>query len=112
MVTASILALGTLMIQEGMLRSARVLGHYASVLRVERFAGEKLWEARNGLFYSEEQSTGNAGGSFNESGRDYTWSLSMRPVENAKDLYQVDIGVQWSEGNRASAFSRTLYAVA
>jgi hypothetical protein len=112
MVTASILTLGTLMIQEGMLRSARVLDHYASVLRVERFAGEKLWEAKNGLFYSEEPSTGNTGGSFNEHGRDYTWSLTIKPVESAKDLYRVDLGVNWNEGNRTAAYSRTLYAVA
>ena len=99
MVTVSILALGTILIQQGLLRSAALLNHYSNILVAERWEHEKFWELREGFFYTQSigAADANSQGSFAELNRDFRWRATVEPVGKT---YRMNLEMEWLEGNK------------
>ena len=110
MVTVAILSLGTLLIQQGLLRSSDFLNHYNSQLAVEAWADEKIWDIREALLFAAEGSQMETSGSFTESGRNFSWSIEAVLVPGVDQLYFIKMNTTWLEGNRLASFSKAMYA--
>ena len=110
MATTVILCLGTVFVQEGLLRSANLLGRYAHTLKAQRWMDEKILEAKESVFYSDNPLTGNQGGSFTDEGKEFSWNLNVGSQQGGKDLYLIELAVQWEEGHRPVHLMRSLLA--
>ena len=110
MATVAILSLGTLLIQEGLLHLANILGHYNNYLAAQESISEKTWDIKESLFFSEEPSTGGNSGIFTESGRDFNWSINASPISGMDNLYSIQWSVGWMEGNKPANLSAAVYA--
>lgn len=110
MITVAVLSMGTVMIQQGFLRSSSVLDRLSSSLKIQSWMDERIWEAKERLFYSESASLDNQGGDFTDSGRLFHWLLEVQPVSDGKDLYQIHLSVNWTDGNGAAQMARTVFA--
>lgn len=109
MLATVVLSVGTVLIQAGLLRSASLLSRYAHSLAAERWMDEKIWETKQSLFYSELPSEGAPAGSFTDSGKEFSWNLTVSPQEG-KNLYLMELSVQWEEGHTPVSLKRTLLA--
>lgn len=109
LMAVSFLALGTLMIQEGFLRSAALYGRYANTMRASVRTDAILWEAREAVLFSEGVPAP-AAGEFDSRGVPFRWRLSADPLAGAKDLYSLKVVVEWSEGARTQSLVREVYA--
>ena len=112
MVTVAILSLGTLLIQQGLLRSSDVLNHYNSQLAIEAWADEKIWDTREALLFAAEGSQVETSGSFTESGRNFNWSIETKLNPGADQLYFVRLNARWLEGNRPISFGKAMVVTA
>ena len=110
MVTTVILCLGTVFVQECLLRSANLLGRYAHTLKAQRWMSEKIWEAKEAVFYSDNPITGGQGGNFTDEGKEFSWNLKADSQGSGKDLYLIELEVQWEEGHRPVRLVRSLLA--
>ena len=109
MLAAAVLAISIVTIQQGFLRSATLLARVTRTLEAQQFASEKLWEAQEGLFYSEDPSPGEGSGSFDVSGRRYDWTVEASPLSQA-DLYAVRVQVSWPEGGTRTQVTREVFS--
>ena len=112
MITVAILSLGTLLIQQGLLRSSDILNHYNSQLAVEAWADQKIWDAREALLFAEEGGLTETSGSFTESGRNFDWSIETKLNSGTDQLYFVHLKTTWLEGNRPISFGKAMYVTA
>ena len=110
MVTVVILSLGTLVIHEGLLRSADVLVHTNSQLVAEEWFSDKTWDVEESLFFSEEDSEQAASGTFTEVNRNFDWSVATTPVSGGNKLYLINLNLLWHEGNKEVHLNRAFYA--
>jgi Tfp pilus assembly protein PilV len=109
LVAVVVLALGTLLVQEGLLRSADLFSRYDHALKAQLWVGEKLWEARQRILYEDEDLAEEAG-DFTSGGRLFTWSLVVSPV-GENDLKSVSCSVAWREAGRVRTLVREIYVV-
>ena len=105
---AVILALGTLLLQGGLLRSASLYGRYSNTLKAGLWADAKLWEAREALLYADPPNLRPDQGSFMADGRRYGWSMDVRRM--GEDFYSVGLAVRWNEGDFPMELKREMYA--
>src|SRR3990167_7803364 len=110
MIAASILAAGTILIQQGLLRSANVLSHHAYALAAQRWAEEKLWEAREAELYSDVPQNAAGSGTFTASQKVFGWSLEVEARSGEAELRYFNLLVGWTEGNRRVELNRAAYA--
>jgi prepilin-type N-terminal cleavage/methylation domain-containing protein len=108
MLAVAILALGTLVIQEGYLRSADLFGRYKNTLRAQIWAGEKMWEALDGAVHADPPVTGTSEGEFVSGGKRFRWRLEVEPLGTL--LYALRLRTEWQEGGRTVALLRETYA--
>jgi hypothetical protein len=109
MAAAVVLAVGTLLLQGGLLRSAHLYGRYSDTLKVNLWADEKLWQAREDILYTDPPDTGSGNGSFTIDGKDYAWSLDTRALQG-QGIYSVNLNIQWDEGGTPYQLKREMYA--
>ncbi len=109
MVTVSVLALGTILIQQGLLRSATVLNHYSNLLTVQRWNHERFWASRDSLFYTKDAGEGKLSGSFTQANREFHWTESDQLEGQA---YRVTLDLQWNEGNNPVSWNSVCLAAA
>ena len=101
MLAVCILGIGTVMVQQGFLRSAELMTGASAQLGARVWMQEKMWEAREKLVYSDPPETASEQGNFTDSSnRIYNWSLDVQPAAEGKDLYNISLRVSWREGNR------------
>ena len=110
MVTVAVLSLGSVLVHQGLLRSANVLIHYNSQLAASEWAENKMWDAREALLFSTERTNPDSGGSFERAGRTFDWSLAANPVPGADELYLIQLNIHWLEGNRPVNLTKACYA--
>jgi prepilin-type N-terminal cleavage/methylation domain-containing protein len=109
MVAVVVLGLGTLLVQEGLLRSAGLFSRYGHTLKAQLWVDEKLWEARQRILY-EDETIAEESGDFTADGRPYTWSLVVSTV-GQNDLQSVSCSVAWREAGRVRTLTREIYVV-
>jgi hypothetical protein len=108
LLAVSFLALGTLMIQEGFLRSTTFYGRYVNTMRASSWMSERLWEARQAALFSKDPPV-SEGGSFESEGLVYRWTLDVKQPN--KGVYQLRLAVDWGEpGRGGSSIVREIYA--
>ncbi|OIO37160.1 MAG: hypothetical protein AUJ72_05080 [Candidatus Omnitrophica bacterium CG1_02_46_14] len=112
MVTVAILSFGTLMIQQGLLRSASLLYHFDNQLIAEIRSHEKLWDAREKLLFSEEGQILEPSGTFSEGGKSLEWTLASSPKGGADELYLVKLDTAWQEGNKQVELNKAIFMTA
>ena len=111
MVTVAVLSLGTLLIHQGLLRSADALGHFNNLLAAQEWAEAKLWDTRESLLYSSAGAPAvPASGSFTESGKEFECSISTKPQSDADNLYGIQIQVSWQEGHKPVSYQASTFA--
>ena len=108
MAAAVILAVGTLLLQGGMLRTANLYGRYKHTLYASQWAQNKLWEARELLVYSDPSELSSDQGSVEAGGRTYRWDLDVKSL--AENLYSVRLSVKWLESGVPVSLNREIYA--
>ncbi len=110
MLAVSVLALGTLIIQQGLLRSANVLGHASNVLTVQSRADQKIWDVKETFLYAAAPSAEGQNGSFTGQGREFHWVVKAELLEPEQEFYLLRLTVNWLEGNKPMEFKREIYA--
>ena len=110
MVTVVILSLGTLVIHEGLLRSADVLVHINNKLVAEEWFKDKAWDTEESLFFSEEDSGQAASGTFTEANRNFDWTVEATPVSGGNKLYLINLNLLWHEGYKEVRSNKAFYA--
>lgn len=111
MVTVAVLSLGTLMIHQGLLRSADALGHFNNLLVAQEWAEAKLWDARESLLYPSEGAPAiPTSGSFTEFGKEFEYSITTKSQPDADNLYGIQIQVGWQEGHRPVSYIASTFA--
>ena len=105
MITVSILALGTVMITQSNMMSLDVYGRYDNRLKIQNFAGEKIWEAKEKILESEFPEAEETAGDVSIRHRDYQWRLAVTAAE-IKNLYQIRLDISWPEGRREGHLTR------
>ena len=109
MMTVALLSIGIVMIQQGFLRSAAILSRYSHTMDAQRWIDEKIWEVKEQFFYSDSSSVGDGSGNFEESGKEFHWTVATRPLEPS-DLYSVSVKVDWLESGGPAQAAREIYA--
>lgn len=109
LMAVAMLALGTLLIQEGFLRSAHLYGRYTNTMRASVWMNERLWRAREAVLFSEEPPSPD-GGEFTAEGTSFKWLLGVEPLPKARRLYALKLTVDWREGSRPLSLVREIYA--
>lgn len=107
MLAVVFLALGTLMIQEGFLRSANLYGRYVNTIRASVWMNGRLWSARETTLFSEEVPP-SENGELVLGGVPFRWSLGVQQVDEV--LYALRLAVEWNEGSRPLTLTREIYA--
>ncbi|HTL71275.1 MAG TPA: hypothetical protein VL404_08305 [Candidatus Eisenbacteria bacterium] len=108
LVTVVFLAMGTLMIQEGFLRSASIYARYANSLKARIWMNEKLWEARASVLFSAQPFVGSDEGVFTSGSKPFHWKLQAD--QRGSTLYAVKLQVDWLEDGRPVFLEREVYA--
>ncbi|GEM_PF-2289262 len=107
MLAVVFLALGTLMIQEGFLRSANLYGRYVNTMRASVWMNGRLWGAREAVLALDEAPSSDNGELILD-GVPFHWALDVREVD--KDLYALRLAMEWNEGSRPLSVIREIYA--
>ena len=106
MVTVVVLGVGTLMVQEGFLRSASVLSRCSNSLKAQMWIEEKMWESRETLLTGGTPSEET--GDFDLDGRNFAWSVV--PETLTDNLSTFAVSVAWRDGDRHLVVTREMYA--
>ena len=111
MITVAILSLGLVMVNGALIRIADLLGRYTNSLIGYQWMDQKMWEAKETLFYSETP-RGDAGGtgvvSLNQ--KDAYWSLQDKAVPLTKGVHDLSFTVGWQQGQSFVQISKAGYA--
>ena len=111
MLAVCILALGTVMVQQGFLRSAELMTGASARLGARVWMQEKMWEARERLVYSQDPETLSGQGRFvDPSHKAYDWTIDVHAADDGKDLYAILLEVSWNEGGRSRSVSEEALA--
>ena len=100
MVAVAILCLGSVIIEQGFLRSAQVAGRLSNGVIADRWMDDKAWEAREALLYQTTAAPGTENGRFSVQGRDFDWQLETQGLPVGQDLYSMRLAVHWLEGQK------------
>ncbi len=106
MVAVVVLALGTLFIQQGLLRSAHLYGLYVNSFKAKIWLDEKLWEAKEAALYSETPGGGDSG-AYTDQGKDFSWSTEVQEI--GKNLYSIKSAIEWAESGRPTRLAKEVY---
>ncbi len=109
LMTVVVLGIGSIMIQSNMLRSAGIVSERADTLRIQVQLDEKLWETREKIVYSDNPSPVGDSGSFNQSGRQYDWAVTVRMAPVGADSYAVRATGRRSGNPNAREVARETY---
>ena len=112
MITVSILSLGLVMVNGALIRIADLLGRYTNSLVGYQWMDQKMWEAKESLFYSEAIRT-DAGGTgvvslLNQ--KEAYWSLQDKAVLMTKGVHDLSFTVGWQQGQSFVQISKAGYA--
>ncbi len=110
MVSVVILSIGTLMIQEGMLRSVDLFNRHSNTLKAELWMDRKISEVEEDLFFAEFPALGNDAGAFTRDGRPFNWSTVSEQSPEGKNLFRVQLTVSWLEAGRPRSTQKQIYA--
>lgn len=108
MLAVVFLALGTLLIQEGYLRSATLFGTYSNSFRARQWLAGKMWELKESVLHAETPAAGSDQGSFTESEKSFSWLTSV-DARGEENLYLLRAEVHWNEGNRPIQIEKEEY---
>lgn len=109
MLTAVVLALGTLLLHQSYLRLADLYGRYISGVRLEGWVAEQLWDAREAIAYSPSGAEPLASsGAVTLGHKTFRWTREARLL-SGRGLYSVRMRVNWEEGNRPAQLVRETY---
>ena len=111
LLTVVVLGIGSLMVQESFLRSAGLVSRSANQLRAQVGTGERLWEGREKLVYSDFPSANNDSGEWNLGGRTFEWSLDMSSTPIGAQLYAMRVTMRWPEGTGSGEAVRETYVL-
>ena len=70
---------------------------------------EELWEAGESAVYSEDPQMSSKGGTFEERGKEFHWTLNVGDLAAVQDVYLVRLVVEWVEGNHPVSVLREVY---
>lgn len=112
MATVAILSLGTLVIHDGLLRSADVLTHFNSLLAAQEWGEDKIWDLKEALLFSSETEPAENSGNFEVSGRDFQWSAGNQALPGTDGAFIVNLDIAWQEGNKPVSLKRSAYVSA
>ena len=110
MATVAILSFGILAIFESFFISMDAFGYYSNYLTAHWWINEKIWELENKLMQEEYLKIESGGGVFKTANRNFRWSASVNPVDEANGVYKLDVSVYWQEGKRERFVYRGTYA--
>jgi prepilin-type N-terminal cleavage/methylation domain-containing protein len=102
-----ILAIGTMLLQGGLLRSAHLYGRYSASLKASLWADDKLWDVREAIVFTDPPNPESASGRFNVDGREFGWDLDVRSL--GENIYKAGLAVRWNEGNAPAELNREIY---
>lgn len=112
MLAVCILGLGTVMVQQGFLRSAGLVGGASARLEARMWMHEALWQQQENLVFADPPSAGSGEGGFREKGREFEWKSDVQPAPSGKDLYVISLSVSWQEdGQTRTITDETLAAL-
>ena len=109
MAAAVILALGTVLLQGGLLRTAHLYGRYSNSLKAGIWAEDKLWDARRDILYQTPPIINSDSGNFNLDNKQFNWDLAVRPLPG-KDIYAINLDIRWRESDKLVELHREIYA--
>jgi prepilin-type N-terminal cleavage/methylation domain-containing protein len=112
-VASVILAVGLILIYQGLLMSLGGYSYFINYLGVLSWIDAKLWEIHDQLAYHESFLTDDDAGSFVMNNQRYDWDLAFNLIEGTEkvSLYEFRLCVSWQEGLRAVNASRSAYAL-
>lgn len=109
MLAVCVLALGTVMVQQGFLRCAGLFREASHRLAAESWINSKLAETREKVVYAEMPDLEAESGVFIWSGRSFDWRVSIDSEPAGKDLYRMTVSAQWLQSGRPASISKESY---
>ncbi len=111
MVTAAVLALGTVLIYEAFFISLDSFNYCSRYLKIASWIDEKIWQVQDSLGHLGPLAQIERSGSFKNENKNFDWDLSYDVIEQTQNLYKIDLAILWQEGKRKAKFSRSAYAM-
>ena len=108
-VAVAILALGIVLVYQGLFCSLDAFNYYSDYLNVAPWADEKIWQAKDSLSHSGALSMQTSGEHIYKN-RTFLWAISYVSLDDP-GLFEIDLNVSWSRGKRQLKVSRTAYAL-
>ena len=115
MVTAAVLALGTVFIFESNLMNMNVYGRYVNRLAIQNWADQKIWQAKEALLADDFATAGKTSGDMEGKVKTYHWELETS--ENASNvigtnsLYEIKLNISWPENGQAVQVTRNSFVL-
>lgn len=112
MLATVILSLGSVLIQEGLLRSATLIGRCEHTLTVQRWMDQKIWKTKESILYDPEGDGASESGSgtFLYEGKEFSWDLEADAQDSSNSLYLIKLSVSWNEGGRPIHLTKAMLA--
>jgi prepilin-type N-terminal cleavage/methylation domain-containing protein len=111
LVTTAVLAFGIVSIFQALFIVMTAFSYISHYLDVVSVADEKVWQAQDTLMRLGPKAALATQGEFDTGGKKYDWSLSAQMVDQAGNLYKVDLTTRWKEGRRDYKLERSAYVI-
>jgi prepilin-type N-terminal cleavage/methylation domain-containing protein len=111
MVATAVLSLGIVFIYQAFFISLNSFEYYNNYLKVSSWLNEKIWEAQDNLFRLGSLAQIYSSGSLKVDNNNFVWNLSYGLIDEAENLYQIDLALSWQEGKRRVNLTRNAYAL-
>lgn len=114
MVSACILALGTVFIYQAFFTNLASFGYCLNSIELSNWMDEKLWEAHDSLRRYGSLGATETQGVLVKGNKRFNWNLAVEQIDEAEDsyaLFSIDMEVFWNEGRQRAALSRNSYAL-
>ena len=110
MVATAVLSLGIVLIYQALFISLDSYRYYADYLSVSPWVNEKIWAAQDALTHLGGAARIAGNGEFISRNKNFQWNLSYNPA-GEKDLYKIDLILNWQQGQRRARLLRSGYAI-
>lgn len=108
LIAATVLSLGTMLLQESLLRSAALFGRYGGTLGARVVAEQKVWAAREDILSSTQPGLATSLDRTEIGGREFRSETNIRPAPG-KRTYGVLVTVSWEEAGHPRNLRRETY---
>lgn len=109
MLAVCVLALGVVMVQQGLLRSADLVARASTRLKARFLLEEKLWQTRETLVFADAPESADDGGSGGDAMSSYQWDVGSSATGDTEDLYSVKGKIIWKESGRDVEFENETF---